>query len=275
MNGIKVNDYLENVISYLKRNHPSRVLSVVLFGSFAGRKDEKKSVSDVDLLIIIDNKCSIDEKDEIIRGLYSLEKRHFGYTISSSNSFIKGLQKATGMFVNNFVCYYDQIVNRDFCGVFGVNRAVSKLLAPSTSVWISLLRQHKILYGKDIFKDWNYPLRMNINDLFKSFLMNTLLALGAIFICFVYESSVKFSMEAMKWSLFTWRNYHRLDMTSPNDIMKRYVQVMGHTDKMLVNGAQLFIKYRTTCIIEKNLSIFALFFVFKIHTGLLAKNRKI
>ncbi|MHA1975075.1 MAG: hypothetical protein ACTSW1_18970 [Candidatus Hodarchaeales archaeon] len=274
MKGSKVDVYLRNVFYYLQNTWATKVVSVVLFGSVVGKEEKNRSVSDIDLIIVIGDDCSTEEKNAITSGLDFIVQKHFGSTINSNNPFLCGLEKATGMFINNFVCYYSQFIARDFPGVFGINSLVSRFLAPSSSVWISILNQHEILYGEDLFKEWQFHLVLKKIDLIKSFIMNTLLSLGAIFLCPVLKSSVKFSMEAMKWSLFTWRNYHDLNITSPNDIMMEYIRKNSYNDRLIARSALLFVRYRTTGVIGRKLSVLALIFVLKLHILLISEYKR-
>jgi predicted nucleotidyltransferase len=209
------------VISFLEKKYVNELVSIVLFGSMINL-GEKKSIdsTDVDLLVIVKDNCSVTIFNKIKQSLPAIEGVFFSRYRKDEISLFKGFQSATGMFVNVFVCRYSDFRERKF-RVFNVNRIMGKL-APQNSVWWSIQNQHKIIWGENVFRHWEtFPL-LTLGDLIRSFLMNWLLATGALFFFPFYSQSVKFSMEAMKWSLFTWRNYYQFSLFTPNQIIEEF-----------------------------------------------------
>ncbi|MFX0151246.1 MAG: hypothetical protein ACFFAJ_10725, partial [Candidatus Hodarchaeota archaeon] len=126
----------------------------------------------------------------------------------------------------------------------------------------SIQKQHQIIWGEDVFRHWEtFPL-MTKTDLVRSFLMNWLLATGALFFYPIYAQSAKFSMEAIKWSLFTWRNYLQFSLYTPNQIIEKYSKWASTLELQVLSS---FIEYRKKGKSSNYFPILALIFVFVIH----------
>jgi predicted nucleotidyltransferase len=257
-------EYLDSVTNFLKRDHEDKLVSIILFGSLVNL-DERITIStDADLLVILRNSCTSNDFQRIKRRLIQLEFNLLP-NVSKESKFIRGLQIATGMFCNFFVCRFSDFQKRNFYKVFNVNSFIGAFLAPQNSVWLSLYRQHRVLWGKNVFQDWQtLPIISNF-DIIRSFLMNCLLATGALFIFPFNPQMAKFSMEAMKWSLFTWKNTYFLTSLSLTQILGIYINQASRMEQCALHE---FIEYRKSKRIGKFFPFLAWIFVVLLHQSI-------
>ncbi|MFX0171683.1 MAG: hypothetical protein ACFE9L_07175 [Candidatus Hodarchaeota archaeon] len=249
--------------SFLEKRYGNELVSIILFGSMIELGTNSRNSKDVDLLVILKDDCPITTFNQIRQNLLSIEAIFFSHFREEEISIFKGLQSATGMFVNIFICRYSDFRERRF-RVFSVNRIMGKI-APQNSVWWSIQKQHQIIWGEDLFRYWETFPSMTKSDLVRSFLMNWLLATGALFFYPFYSQSAKFSMEAIKWSLFTWRNYWQLSLFTPNQIIEKYSRLASTLELQVLS---CFIDYRKKGKISNYFPILALIFIFLIHYSL-------
>ncbi|MFX1507778.1 MAG: hypothetical protein ACFFDC_16950, partial [Promethearchaeota archaeon] len=148
---------------------------------------------------------------------------------------------------------------------FNVNSVMGALLAPQNSVWLSLYRQHRVLWGKNVFQDWQTIPIISNYDIIRSFFMNWLLAIGALFIFPFYSQIAKFSMEAMKWSLFTWKNTFFLSSLSLTQVVIRFkAQASGMEQRALHD----FMEYRKYKRIGRFFPLLAWIFIVLLHRSI-------
>ncbi|MFX1539054.1 MAG: hypothetical protein ACFFDI_33150 [Promethearchaeota archaeon] len=260
-------EYLKSVTDFLEKNYIDKVVSIVLFGSLVNEKKQFKFGStDVDLLIILKDSCPTRDCQRIKQRLAGFETKYFSYLCESELSFFSlGLQRATGMFVNFFLCRFSDFKNRNI-KVFNVNPLMGRLLAPQDSLWLSLLRHHRIIWGKNVFQEWKTLPTLKTSDLIRSFLMNWILATGALFLYpFFPPQFAKFSMEAMKWSLFTWRNFYHQATGSLLRIITKFVKKASTTE---LRALRCFINYREDHTYNSRFPYLAWLFVFQLHRSL-------
>jgi len=111
------------------------------------------------------------------------------------------------MKISGFICRESDFISWNFPNIFGSNKILSRLLAPKRAVLYTILNNYKILYGEDPFRELRVSknlLKSSISDILKSFVMNFLLAMGALFIAPLYRKAYQYSMEAIKWSLLAY-----------------------------------------------------------------------
>ncbi|MFX0086628.1 MAG: hypothetical protein ACFFAU_13235 [Candidatus Hodarchaeota archaeon] len=257
--------YINSVKTELDRSK-SEIISVILFGSLVNEPSKQSSSTDVDLLVIVSDSCSKFDFKQIKQSLLKLENRFFyRFRKKESAFFSTGLQRATGMFINIFTCRFSDFKKRKFNRVFNVNPIVGTLLAPQNSVWISLFKKHKIIYGRNVFQNWKTVPKISSSDLIKSFIMNSLLALGALVFFPIHKQVIKFSMEAMKWSLFTWSNFNNLPVMPLEQIIVLFIR-----DSSLIENRAIhdFMLYREKKSVKNYLPVLSLLFVLKMHVSI-------
>ncbi len=263
---MKTKKYLQTVKAFLTRNHSSEVVSIVLFGSLAEKKRNVDHSTDVDLLIILKDSCLKPKLKQIQQELLTLESHFFPVENSFFDLFKKGLQKATGMFINLFICSQSDFKDEKFTNVFGVNPLMAFLFAPKTSVWKSLKQRHKIIWGENLFCENTEESTVSPSDILRSMTMNLLLSLGAICLSLFTTSMTKYSMEAVKWSLFTWKNTTNYQHTSLLSISNRYAHSATYHEKRVLSA---FLTFRNTREPSSYLLLFAPLFIFRLHYRLM------
>ncbi|MFW9905296.1 MAG: hypothetical protein ACFFFH_13230 [Candidatus Thorarchaeota archaeon] len=244
------------------------MVSIVLFGSLVNRHERVTTSTDVDLLVIIRDSCTSRDFQKLKRNLIHLENSLLPNSITNESVFIRSLQSATGMFCNFFICRISDFKRRNFNEVFSVNSFMGTFLAPQNSVWLSLLHHHRIIWGKNVFKEWQTFPRMTQYDLLRSFLMNMLLSTGALFLFPFYSPITKFSMEAVKWSLFTWKNIHHPEKTL-NQIVTIYYKDASTIERCVLNN---FMKFRKKMKTSNDFSLLACIFVLMLHLSLFRRS---
>lgn len=264
MNKELFRDYISKVRTFLEKNYSNHLVSIVLFGSTVSNDKTGSPSTDVDLMVILKDECPKNVLKEIRQNLFLFEKRFITFNQELISPFFKGLQTATGMFVNFFICKYSDFKGRSF-KVFSIN-PIMGVLAPKNSVWWSIFRQHEIIWGQDVFLEWDSMPQMTKVDVIQSLIMNWLLSLSSLLFYPFYPKIAKFSMESIKWSLFTWRNYKNLPIYSPNQIT-RYYSSQASVFEQRVLGE--FVKYRVQKQISRFFPLMALFFVLSVHFNLL------
>lgn len=260
--------YIDFITSFLKRNYVDKLISIILFGSLVNKEEKLTTSTDVDLLIITRDSCPSTDFQNIRQDLFNLEYRFFSHLSNHETLFVKCLQNATGMFCNFFICRFSDFKNRNFHRVFGVSSVMGTLLAPRNSVWLSLLQQHRVIWGENVFKEWKTIPNMTRGDLIRSLLMNWLLATGALLLCPFYTQMTKFSMEAMKWSLFTWKNSYHPKKTLTQTIA-RYIKRASIVER---RALQCFMEFRKNKKISKHFCFLAFFFVILLHKSLVRRS---
>ncbi|MFX1515912.1 MAG: hypothetical protein ACFFC6_06355 [Promethearchaeota archaeon] len=256
--------YLNSVTHFLKRDYEDKLVSIILFGSLVNANERITTSTDADLLVVLHDSCTSDDFLRIRRKLIQLERNSLPSIIDESN-FIRGLQSATGMFCNFFICRVSDFKQRNFSKVFNVNSLMGAFLAPKNSVWLSLYRQYRVLWGENAFKEWQTIPIITKRDFFQSFLMNWFLATGALILYPINSQFAKFSMEAMKWSLFTWRNFYPQPLSSLSEVISRFI---SYTSVMELRALRLFMEYRKYKKSGKFFPILAWIFVVLLHRSL-------
>ena len=264
-------EYLHAVKTYLVRNYNSEIISIILFGSMVDTQDNPTDSTDVDLLVVVKDTCPVPVYEKIFRELLAVEAHYMPTKNSFIDLFRKGLQNATGMFINLFFCRHSDFTSKNFTNVFGVNPVMAFLLAPKTSVWISLKQRHTIIWGEDVFVESKKNIKIQLSDILRSLVMNELLSLGAISLSFINRSMTHFAMESVKWSLFTWKNYSSLPKASLSSICNRYAQNTSPSEKRLLSA---FLMFRKTRKSNNYLLLFAPLFIFRLHRKLIQNLRR-
>ncbi|MHA1945602.1 MAG: hypothetical protein ACXAC6_16770 [Candidatus Hodarchaeales archaeon] len=257
--------YLPSVKSLLTQKYRTELVSLILFGSMLDDNKEGNSSTDIDLIIVLKDTCSKKTRLQLQRELLGIQRQYKIYGSEFKDIFIAGLQSATGMFINSFICYYSDIKSRIFYKTFGVNRIFSFLLAPQSSVWISLKQRHRVLIGRDVIQEWNDLVLLNTSDIVRSYIMNSLLSLGALCLSVLRMDMSHFSMEAIKWSLFTWRNRKQKPTTQLQILCKIYSSTASRFEKLTLSA---FINYRKSLKPNNYLIIFAPLLIFTLHNRL-------
>jgi len=193
-------EYLKRfVIPRLQKITGNKLISVVLFGSIIDKVTW--SESDFDVLFIFDDSITKDEmrRAEIfIRA--TLDYRRLKRSKGILTRLLRGLENETGMYVSGFLTRKSDFLNWNFPRIFGLNRIMAKILAPANAVKYTIMKRYRVIYGEDLVKKLSLP-EVKVSDLIRSLIMNLLLSIGA-FIISPHKESPKYSLEAIKWSIY-------------------------------------------------------------------------
>ncbi|MCK4848950.1 MAG: hypothetical protein KAT16_08005 [Candidatus Heimdallarchaeota archaeon] len=261
-------NYLPSVKALLTHKYRTEFVSLILFGSMLDYHKNGYLSTDIDLIIVLKDSCSKKKRMELQRELLGIQRQYGMYGSKFRDIFITGLQSATGMFINSFVCHYSDIQRRVFHKTFGVNRILAFFLAPQSSVWISLKQRHRILMGIDIFQEWEEEVLLNTPDIIRSYVMNSLLSLGALSLSALRIEMSRFAMESIKWSLYTWRNHNQITSTQLPELCRIYSSSASEIERRTL---MTFLSYRKTLKPNNYLLFLAPLFVLSLHNSLRKK----
>jgi hypothetical protein len=258
-------NYLPAVKALLTQKYRDEFLSLILFGSMVDFHKDVNLSTDIDLIIVLKDSCSKKTLSKLQSELLGIQQQYGMYGSDFKDIFIAGLQSATGMFINSFICYYSDIHERNFHKTFGVNRILAFLLAPQSSVWISLKQRHRVILGLDIFKEWEEEVLLRSSDIIRSYIMNSLLSLGALSLTAIGIEMSHFSMESIKWSLFTWKNRKNVTSTQLHNLCRIYGSKATKLERRTLSA---FLHYRKTLKPNAYLLFLAPLFIFRLHNNL-------
>ncbi len=197
------------------------ITSIILFGSHIERKDFS-SISDCDLLIIFNDNVSNFLIKNIEKYFIALENKH--NLREDGFKFVnKFFDRATGMFVSHFLTKKKYWENLIFHKIFRVNRIFSKLIAPKKIVFCNIISNSSILYGKDLRKNVK-KIEISPFEIVRSLIMNLIIILFSIPTSVLKSfNSIKYQLEAVKWSLRASNYYAFEDSKSLEEISARFI----------------------------------------------------
>ncbi|MFX1393552.1 MAG: hypothetical protein ACFFAH_08250 [Promethearchaeota archaeon] len=225
----KSRNYINDVVVIInKKIGIDNLSSIILFGSQRGlekKKAEHTSVSDCDLLIILNDNVSTSFIKKIEKYFIALEIKHH-FREDNNSGFVSKLlyliHSTTGMFMSHFLTKEKYWKNIVFHKIFRVNKFLSKLFAPTKIVLCSVVANSSILYGKDL-REIVEKIEISLFDMIKSLLMNLMIALFSILTSILKSfNSIKHQLEAVKWSLRAVNYYIYKDSKSLEDITARF-----------------------------------------------------
>lgn len=198
----RANKFCNAVVRVVETTCGDHVRAIVLFGSHA--RGDASPVSDVDLLIILADSPDVS----VLQGALSRKVRYLEEILdlmppvrSVVDRMLRAVKMQTGMFRSWFVCSEKDLHALDFARAFGVNQCLSRVVSPSTLVYLNLKREGVVIWGdKDVLSPlkltkWRYPL-------IRSFVLTFVESLGSLALTPFSAETTLFSMEAVKWSAF-------------------------------------------------------------------------
>lgn len=235
--------YIKNILNEINRSFPGKLVSLVLFGSSVNGVPTK--ISDVDLLIVMDN--SVTKKDlkdiRLLVEKLATKYQFWNYPKSIFERLLRGVKLSTGMFVPFFVTREEDIVKGKFTRIFNVNRLLAFFLSPKSTVLKSIKCNYRILWGKDVIKEIRIDSESRI-DLPKGLFLNLLQSIAAFFISPFVEEATKYSLEALKWALYTLRPHlYRKRRAKLDDIVNSLIKA-GYYPEELLTFKRLRYNYR-------------------------------
>ena len=210
---LNVRKYLVEVFSLLfSYLGEDNIVALYIFGSVIG--EEYSDNSDLDLLVVLDDRITSKQIRYVSGVLESLEIKYGLCSMNCSflGKILRTIERSTGMFESHFVCRKGDVLKGCFEKVFKTNRFMSKLLAPSSIVFGSVLSRIMKIYGEDILKEVVVS-KPTALTMIKSLAMNLVLSLFTLVIFPLSSKANKYEMEAAKWS--TLASYYYLKKGNP------------------------------------------------------------
>ena len=237
-------NYIKDIVVLINKEIGiNKIVSLLLFGS-QQVDNENTAVSDCDLLFIFKNRVSGRHLKEIERYFIALEIKH-KFKEPTSKLFRKILgviQLSTGMFVSHFLTkqkFWEQAI---FYKIFRVNRFFSMLFAPRNIVLGSVIQNSTVLFGEDLRDSIRPKIKITVREIFRSTVMNLFISFFALLIGPRKElNSIKYQLEAIKWSLKASNYYCYEDSESLDKILKRFISF--ETPKRKAKTERFYLKF--------------------------------
>jgi predicted nucleotidyltransferase len=219
-------NYIKDIVVLINKEIGiNKIVSLLLFGS-QQEESESTIVSDCDLLFIFKNRVSSHHIKEIERYFLALEIKHNFKepTAKLTSEVLSVIQQSTGMFVSHFLTkqkYWEQAI---FYKIFRVNRVFSALFAPRNIVLGNVIQNSTILYGDDLRNDLKNKIKITTREIFRSSVMNLFISFFALLIGPIKDlNSMKYQLEAIKWSLKASNYYCYEDSALIDKIVDRFI----------------------------------------------------
>ena len=219
-------NYIKDIVVLINKEIGiNKIVSLLLFGS-QQVESENTIVSDCDLLFIFKNRVSNRHIKEIERYFMALEIKHNFKEATSkiTHNILSVIQISTGMFVSHFLTRQKFWEQAKFYKIFQVNRVFSALFAPRNIVLGNVIQNSTILFGEDLRNILKSKIKISIREIFRSTVMNLFISFFALLIGPVKElNSIKYQLEAIKWSLKASNYYCFEDSELLDKIVKRFI----------------------------------------------------
>ena len=225
--------YVKNILNEINRRFPKKLVSLILFGSSVNGVPTK--ISDVDLLIVMDNSVTKRDLQKIHLLVEKLATKYQFWSRPQSlfERILRGVKLSTGMFVPFFVTREKDLVEGKFTRIFNVNRVLAFFLSPKSTVLKSIKNNYRVLWGKDIIRQMKIGNESRI-DLPKGLFLNLLQSIAAFFLSPFVEEATKYSLEALKWALYTLRPHiYKKDRANLDDIVNSLIKAGYYPEEFL------------------------------------------
>ena len=262
-------NYIKDIVVLINKEIGiNKIVSLLLFGS-QQVEIENTIVSDCDLLFIFKNRVSNRHIKEIERYFIALEIKHnFKEPISNlTREILSVIQHSTGMFVSHFLTRQKFWEQASFYRIFRVNRVFSALFAPRNIVLGNVIQNSTILFGEDLRDSIRPKIKITVREIFRSTVMNLFISFFALLIAPRKElNSIKFQLEAIKWSLKASNYYCYEDSELLDKIVKRFISF--ETPKRKAKAERFYSKFlelRKNPINDLKFMIFSPLRILRIH----------
>ncbi len=219
-------NYIKDIVVLINKEIGiNKIVSLLLFGSQQVEM-ENTIVSDCDLLFIFKNRVSNRHIKEMERYFIALEIKH-NFKEPTSNltrEILSVIQHSTGMFVSHFLTRQKFWEQAKFYKIFRVNRVFSAIFAPRNIVLGNVIQNSTILFGEDLRNSIRHKIKISVREIFRSTVMNLFISFFALLIGPIKElNSIKYQLEAIKWSLKASNYYCYEDSELLDKITERFI----------------------------------------------------
>ena len=237
-------NYIKDIVVLINKEIGiNKIVSLLLFGSQQVDK-ENTVMSDCDLLFIFKNRVSNRHLNEIERYFIALEIKHkFKEPTSKLFRDVLGvIQHSTGMFMSHFLTKQKFWEEATFYKIFRVNRFFSALFAPRNIVLGYVIQNSTILYGEDLRNSIRHKIKISVREIFRSMVMNLFISFFALLLGPRKElNSIKYQLEAIKWSLKASNYYCYEDSELLDKIVERFISF--ETPKQRAKAERFYSKF--------------------------------
>jgi hypothetical protein len=235
----RVQEYLDGVAQL----HPGGVtslVSVILFGSAAcGGFSES---SDVDLIVVIPDQTSPEDRRLLRSAVINLEIRHGLRSLETPprNLLEMFAERAAGHGHSCFLCTRDDLVSGDVAAVFGLRGAEEMFL--ERTFFASVIVSARTAWGEDLLKLVPLPSLRRL-DVLKSLFRFTALVLMSIVAFPVLSDATRYAMSALKHSLHSCYFRYHIKTSRLDDEVVFFNAILG-PDRTLLDLLNQRKKYR-------------------------------
>ena len=219
-------NYIKDIVVLINREIGiNKIVSLLLFGSQQA-EEENTIISDCDLLFIFKNRVSSRHIKEIERYFMALEIKHNFKEPSKSliRDILSVISQSTGMFMSHFLTRQKFWEEGVFYKIFRVNRVFSALFAPRNIVLGNVIQNSTILFGEDLRNKLRPNIKISFVEMIRSTIMNLFISFFALLIGPIKDlNSIKYQLEAIKWSLKASNYYCYEDSELLDRIVKRFI----------------------------------------------------
>jgi predicted nucleotidyltransferase len=207
----RVEAFIEETVHTARKICGDHFLSLYLFGGLV--YGEFKETSDVDLLFIIDDKCSDEIKSKLEKALETVEIRHGFLKTDKENALFCIFAYRTALFKSHFVVRLKSLREMNFKSLFiegkGFDLPFGTTLfpiGPSRLVIRNILAGGRIVYGIDVINTIAMP-KLSSSDFNKSLVMSLFMSMFGVLFSFISKSGTRFSLEAFKWYIINAHSF--------------------------------------------------------------------
>ena len=228
---VRATDYIRDIVKIAEKRFGSTAIDgVIVFGSVVHKQTSK--ISDVDLLLIVEDRISTREIKKLAGIFHSVEIKH-NFSHPTHNIFemiLHMVEMTTGMFRSFFVARHSDWMKGNFASIFGTNPIVTKLLAPDKIVLNSVISGARLLYGSPELLKTHFGIEPG--QMIKSLMMDSAIAIGTLAILPLDRNNMKYSLEALKWA-FRATFVYLFGKTDRFSIVQKSFATLGISDSII------------------------------------------
>ncbi len=223
----RVTGFLDAIVEACNQNSRTLV-SIVLFGS-AAKGGFAQQVSDVDLIVVLPDTASQEERARAKAEVYRLEVEHgFREPVGPRNP-LQGFAERMGNGLSSFVCTRNDLVSGDVARIFDLRPAeaffvdrivLTNVIVSSVTVW-----------GEDLLSIVHLP-PVRRFDVFKAWFSLTNQVLMSLVAHALLPDATRYAMGALKRSLHSCYFCYHLNTTALNKEVSFFQQRLGRSQTL-------------------------------------------
>ena len=224
-------NYIRDIVTLTeKKLGPAIIKAVIIFGSVA--QQQTCHISDVDLLLIVDDQVPSKNIRSLIGYLRTIEIKH-GFAQYPDNIFstiLNIVESTTGMFRSFFIARESDWFKGSFASIFGTSRFFTKILAPDQIVLNSVICGSRVIFGDPKYISIRFPI--SVFQLIKSIMMDLTVSIGTLVILPLNPKNMKYVLEAFKWALRSGF-FYLFEKTEKLILIQQFFLKIGFSKRLL------------------------------------------